>query len=406
MISLTRISRLVAGNRDVGISQLARAIALSVLVGNVAVLGSVQANSCDSVKEGLVACYSFDSNANDASGKGNNGTVNGAITLTTDRFGNANSAYDFKDGYIEIPDSNNSLDLTTGITMVAWVNPREQPDEPLFTGGGIIFNKESNYEMALTTNTNTIRYAFSLNGSSQWSDTGVSVDTNKWTLVVVSYDGNTITVYKNGEIVHQRVEKGSAPVSDAAAGIGSREMGYSSYPKWVSRFNGMIDDVRIYNRAISEEEVKQLYAPAQNCKGKHTTFDPATGLVTIPALDIPTLDPFTGEPTGMLATFSAQLNLLKGVEDFGLISDSFKVLQVDVTKHDECNAEYTYADGKYSKGGTVHLPYVDVPSVIVIPPNTQIPGPVHVYDATLKQLAVDSMVFHIADYKNLGALKP
>jgi Concanavalin A-like lectin/glucanases superfamily len=406
MRSLTRMSRMMDKE---GISRLGRAIALGLLMGSVAASGSVYANSCDLVKEGLVACYSFDGNANDASGNWNNGMVNGAVDLITDRFGNTNGAYDFKSGYIEIPDSN-SLDLTTGLTMMAWVNPREQIYEqlqtPTFisTGGGIIFNKEGNYEMALTTGTNTIRYAFALNGSDQWSDTGVSVELNRWTLVTVSYNGETIKVYKNGELVHQRVEKGVAPTSNAAAGIGSRQMGQGTYPSWVSRFNGMIDDVRIYNRAISEEEVKQLYEPAQNCKDKHATFDSTTGLVSIPALDIPTLDPFTGEPTGMLATFSAQLNLLKGVEDFGLIPDSFKVLQVDVTTPDPCNAGYSYADGKYSKGGTLHLPYVDVPSVIVIPPNTRIPGPVLVYDATLKQLAVDSVVFHIADYKNMGTL--
>jgi len=143
-----------------------------------------------------------------------------------------------------------------------------------------------------------------------------------------------------------------------------------------------------------------------DCSGKHATFDTATGLVTIPALDIPTLDPFTGESTGTLATFSAQLKLLKGIEDFGLVTGSFKVLQVDVKTHDSCNAEYTYADGKYSKGGTVHLPYVDVPSVIIIPPNVQVPGPTHVYDATLKQLALDLTIFHIDNYQRLGTLPP
>jgi len=166
-------------------------------------------------------------------------------------------------------------------------------------------------------------------------------------------------------------------------------------------------DGTLYFSAMGNKHV--LYAlgdDATNCLGKHATLNTKTGLVTIPALDIPTLDPFTGESTGKLATFSAQLNLLKGVEDFGLVSNAFKVLQVDVTAHDPCHAEYTYADGKFSKGGTIHLPYVDVPSVIVIPPNTQIPGPVHVYDATLKQLALDLMIFHLADYKYIGTLTP
>src|ERR1019366_3185308 len=70
---------------------------------------------------GLVAYYPFNGNANDASGNGNNGTVYGAI-LTTDRFGNSNSAYSF-DGassYIEVP-SNASLLFSNQLTISAWI---------------------------------------------------------------------------------------------------------------------------------------------------------------------------------------------------------------------------------------------------------------------------------------------
>jgi hypothetical protein len=57
------------------------------------------------LKNGLVACYPFNTYANDESGNGNNGIVNGA-TLTTDRFGKANSAYNFNgSSYIELPDN-------------------------------------------------------------------------------------------------------------------------------------------------------------------------------------------------------------------------------------------------------------------------------------------------------------
>jgi len=65
---------------------------------------SPKSDACGGVTEGLVACYPFDGNAMDASGNGNDGTVNGA-TLTEDRLGNADSAYNFDgvDDYIEIP---------------------------------------------------------------------------------------------------------------------------------------------------------------------------------------------------------------------------------------------------------------------------------------------------------------
>ena len=60
----------------------------------------------------------------------------------------------------------------------------------------------------------------------------------------------------------------------------------------------------------------------------------------------------------------------------------------------ECHAKYTYADGKFDKGGWLHMPFVQVPSIIVVPPNLRIPGPTQVFDVTLRQLAVDDSVLH------------
>ena len=62
---------------------------------------------------GLVAYYPFNGNANDVSGNGNNGTVNGA-TLTTDRFGNANSAFSFNNNNISVPHNSNFGIIQTG----------------------------------------------------------------------------------------------------------------------------------------------------------------------------------------------------------------------------------------------------------------------------------------------------
>lgn len=72
--------------------------------------------------DSLVAWYSFNGNANDETSNGNNGTVSGA-TLTADRFGNANSAYDFDgvDDYIDIGDSS-SLDFSDGLAISTWIN--------------------------------------------------------------------------------------------------------------------------------------------------------------------------------------------------------------------------------------------------------------------------------------------
>ena len=78
-----------------------------------------------SLNNGLVAYYPFNGNANDESGNGNDGTNNG-VTLTADRFGNVDAAYDF-DGFnnITVP-HNSNLNLIGDLTLSAWfysVNP-------------------------------------------------------------------------------------------------------------------------------------------------------------------------------------------------------------------------------------------------------------------------------------------
>src|SRR5664279_2298442 len=77
------------------------------------------------ITSGLVAWYPFNGNANDASGNGNNGVVYNA-TLTTDRFGNANSAYDFNgsSSYVDIPQNGILNGLITNFTLSAWIYQR------------------------------------------------------------------------------------------------------------------------------------------------------------------------------------------------------------------------------------------------------------------------------------------
>jgi len=77
------------------------------------------------LKNGLVACYPFNANAKDESGNGNNGTVNGA-TLTTDRFGKANSAYNF-DGYTQFIEVSANQFQNNNYSFSIWANPDVTP---------------------------------------------------------------------------------------------------------------------------------------------------------------------------------------------------------------------------------------------------------------------------------------
>jgi hypothetical protein len=163
--------------------------------------------------------------------------------------------------------------------------------------------------------------------------------------------------------------------------------------------------VRDNNGAINtvQHSVKVGNCGEENCQ--HAVYDTKTRRVTIPSIDIPLLDPWTGEPTGEIAVFTGGLKLLKGVDDFVILPNMFEFVEM-ASDYKDCHARYTYADGKFAKGGWLHIPFADVTSVIVLPPNRHVPGPVQVFEATLRQLAIDNDVFHLDNYKYIETLSP
>ncbi len=198
---------------------------------------------------GLVAWYPFNGNANDASGNGNNGSNNGA-TLSTDRFGNSNSAYSF-DGINDYIQVNHSSSLTPNnqISISTWINSQS-------TSGArhILFKGAPNpppylgYYVRLFDGLVSIWFG----QSAQPIQTNVSIAASQWSHIVVTFDGTIYKVYLNGVLG----QSGSASynfsnTSDLAVGKhGTQNAGY---------FHGTIDDIRIYNRTLSETEVQQLY---------------------------------------------------------------------------------------------------------------------------------------------------
>lgn len=223
-------------------------------------------------EEGLVAYYPFDG---DAVSRGSVSGVDGEVyraTLSTDRFGRSNSAYHFggnDSAYIEIPDSDIFSIATTGaLTVSAWISPDSLDFEK--TDGGYVHwmgkGEPQAHEWALrmynfhSERPNRISsYAFNLSGGlGAGSYVQEEVVSGEWIHIVARYDmeSNTITIFNNGEWKDQDSlhddtykvipENGNAPVR-----IGTRSL-------W-SFFRGKIDDVRFYDRAISEEEVLALY---------------------------------------------------------------------------------------------------------------------------------------------------
>ena len=209
------------------------------------------------LNEGLVAHYPFNGNANDESGNGNDGTVNGA-TLTTDRFGNENSAYNF-DGvndYVDI--SSPYTDFTSNqITVSWWINY-----DSFQVGSGIGQATMNNNNWTTTVwlfhGNSSSDYSFYIsNGNIGVETSSTELEPNEWINLVGLYDSNSIKMFVNGNIITS-INHNSQMVNNPNSVIHfGKDVRYSSN-RW---FNGIIDDVRIYNRALSEEEIQELYNP-------------------------------------------------------------------------------------------------------------------------------------------------
>ena len=218
------------------------------------------------LSDGLVAYYPFNGNANDESGNGNNGTVNGA-TLTTDRFGNANKAYSFggERNYISIADST-GISPTSAITLSAWVNPNS------FGPARRILSKCSNSDCANNAYILSLandKIYFQVSRTQLYS---TSVSANEWVYITETYDGQSMKIYKNGILTDTLQASGNILDSTSPLTIGATV--FNDY-SWES-FYGKIYDIRIYNRALSASEIQQLYQGQGTCSNSIVTFTAGT----------------------------------------------------------------------------------------------------------------------------------
>jgi hypothetical protein len=214
----------------------------------------------------LVAHYPFKGNANDVI-NANNGTVHGA-TPSTDRFNNPNSSYAFIDtnhDYIDAPNPA-SLGISNAITIAAWVFIAEYRNTnfqvvqknasgpihafalPILGNDGLFYQgqfQSHKFGLELT-----------LNGvftSGMWSATQLSPGT--WNHLAATYDSNsnTVKLYLNGRPDRTFTGvSGTIQQNDNLLNIGRYARENRDY------FNGKLSDVRIYNEALSDSQVRKL----------------------------------------------------------------------------------------------------------------------------------------------------
>jgi hypothetical protein len=204
---------------------------------------------------GLVGWWPFTGNANDLSGNGNNGVVNGA-TLTLDRLGNANSAYSFNGINTSIQvQSNSTLLLTNNYSLNGWFNANVFFNTN--NSDRSIISKVSStgwyngYEVMVGGNTNDIVHVGNVGGNNFiLGNSGYLINT--WYMFSVTFDGNTMKLFMNGSLVNSQTQTGNIQTGNIPLRFGMRE-GNFQY------FNGKIDDIGIWNRALTQQEITNLY---------------------------------------------------------------------------------------------------------------------------------------------------
>jgi len=204
---------------------------------------------------GLVAYYPFNGNANDESGNGNNGTVNGA-TLTTDRFGNANKAYSFTNpGHIEVPNSNIFGDE---FTVSYWFKINYYPGQRGVMSNVAVPNGGFQQAFDGTTFSYILGYSF-IGGYSPnyfYANYTMQEPVSQWHHLALTYKklgaySSETRLYINGDL--KKTDVHVMPITytpNAPFYIGQNHSGLN--------FQGDLDDIRIYNRNLSPNEIAQL----------------------------------------------------------------------------------------------------------------------------------------------------
>jgi hypothetical protein len=196
-----------------------------------------------------VAAYGFNetsgTKANDVSGNANNGTTRNVTWTTGGKYGGA-ATFDGTSSWVTVNDAN-TLDLTNGMTVEAWVFPTA-----LGTAWRTVLMKEKTGGMvySLYANDSTQRALTQLNMGGElnaWSTTQLPLNT--WSHIAGTWDGTTLKMWVNGALAGTTTVAGTLTNSTGVLHIGGNAI-------WNEWFAGRIDEVRVYNRALSQAELQ------------------------------------------------------------------------------------------------------------------------------------------------------
>ena len=226
---------------------------------------------------GLVGYWSFNSadvsgtKAFDRSGGGNNATLVNAPTIVKGALGQALSL-NGSNQYVSIA---NSMDLSTGATWSMWVKLASLSQNASFFSkrdGG----STSDWQI-YTDSAGRLEIHLFANGGFFQTDSNYFTAANQWVLVTVTYDGTTLKVYRNGVLYTSFTQVGTLSDRSLATRLGNDWFTYYA--------NASFDDVRIYNRALSANEINALMSAYSTNITTVQQSSNATGLMALWSFD-------------------------------------------------------------------------------------------------------------------------
>ncbi|HMO38521.1 MAG TPA: fibronectin type III domain-containing protein [Saprospiraceae bacterium] len=210
-------------------------------------------SAAPNVAEGLVAAYAFSGNALDGTPFGNHGTAT-EVTPATDRFGFGFSAYDFNGTSSKI-EASNSAQLNSPYTTVSfWVRPNALPatgEAFLMSFGGW----QERWKISLPGHGKPVWTTNNTSGISDMdSGDGNSLQPGVWTHVVFVHDGTNDKIFMDGALVASKAVAGAMNSTTRPLGMGYNPIDGGNY------FDGALDEVQLFNYALSDEAIADLYA--------------------------------------------------------------------------------------------------------------------------------------------------
>jgi hypothetical protein len=226
--------------------------------------------------DGLVGWWPFNGNANDESGNGNDGVVNGA-TLTEDREAAPNAAYSFDGVDDNILTSISSINAPNNFNYYSvsfwfnWNNLTNSGRILQFFTGTNFSTSSSNYDI-LTNETSSPQGSLSVTHyggfASQYSPSLLALNNWQNGVVVFNHLNDYFDFYLNGNFWF------SGPIG--ANHVGAGYLSFGSIVNNTSVFSGKIDDIGIWNRALTQQEIQNLYAATNE------TVDTGDGAAPLP----------------------------------------------------------------------------------------------------------------------------